>query len=241
MKKYYLENNKEKTIKIKDLPLHEKPREKLMEKGPEILSLSELIAIILQTGTKKENIINMSSRLLKEYGQKAISEQKNPKLLSKEYKLPLGKSLQLIACFELGKRLFKENHGVKKTIENAKDVYDYLQDMRALNKEQFRGLYLNSRFKLIHDEIISLGTLDCSLVHPREVFQPAIEYSSVAIVLAHNHPSGDSTPSLEDIRVSANLVKAGHILGIEVLDHIIITKNSYQSITLKNNNNTENI
>jgi DNA repair protein RadC len=113
--------------------------------------------------------------------------------------------------------------------------------MRALNKEQFRGLYLNSRFKLIHDEIISLGTLDCSLVHPREVFQPAIEYSSVAIVLAHNHPSGDSTPSLEDIRVSANLVKAGHILGIEVLDHIIITKNSYQSITLKNNNNTENI
>jgi DNA repair protein RadC len=105
--------------------------------------------------------------------------------------------------------------------------------MRTLNKEQFRGLYLNSRSKLIHDEIISLGTLDCSLVHPREVFQPAIEYSAVAIILAHNHPSGDPNPSLEDIKVSNNLVKAGNILGIEILDHIIITKNDYKSITLK--------
>jgi DNA repair protein RadC len=237
MKRYYLENKRKKDIRIKDLPIHEKPREKLLEKGPDILSMSELIAIILQTGTKKENILNMSSRLLKEYGNKAISEQKNPKLLSKEFKLPLGKSLQLIACFELGKRLFKENQGVMKTIKSAKDVYDYLQDMRILNKEQFRGLYLNSRSKLIHDEIISLGTLDCSLVHPREVFQPAIEYSAAAIVLAHNHPSGDSSPSLEDIKVSANLIKAGHILGIEVLDHIIITKSNYKSITLKNNDN----
>lgn len=234
MKKYYLQENKKKDLKIKDLPTHEKPREKLLEKGPDILTLSELIAIILQTGTKKENIIKMSSRLLKEYGQKAISDQKSPKILSKEFKLPLGKSLQLIACFELGKRLFKENQGIKKTIKSAEDVYEYLQDMKNLNKEQFRGLYLNSRSILIHDEIISLGTLDCSLVHPREVFQPAIEYSSVAIILAHNHPSGDSSPSLEDIKVSANLVKAGHILGIEVLDHIIITKNGYHSIALKN-------
>ena len=237
MKKYYLENNKKKNFKIKDLPTHEKPREKLLEKGPDILSLSELIAIILQTGTKKENIIKMSSRLLKEYGQKAISDQKNAKFLSNEFKLPLGKSLQLIACFELGKRLFKENQGVKKTIKSAKDVYEYLQDMRNLNKEQFRGLYLNSRSKLIHDEIISLGTLDCSLVHPREVFQPAIEYSSVAIILAHNHPSGNNSPSLEDIKVTVNLIKAGHILGIEILDHVIITKNGYHSITLKYNNN----
>jgi len=237
MKKYYLENNKKKNLKIKDLPTHEKPREKLLEKGPDILSLSELIAIILQTGTKKENIIKMSSRLLKEYGQKAISDQKNAKLLSKEFKIPLGKSLQLIACFELGKRLFKESQGVKKTIKSAKDVYEYLQDMRNLNKEQFRGLYLNSRSKLIHDEIISLGTLDCSLVHPREVFQPAIEYSSVAIILAHNHPSGNSSPSLEDVKVTVNLIKAGHILGIEILDHVIITKNGYHSIVLKNNDN----
>jgi DNA repair protein RadC len=233
MKKYYLQDKKKKTLEIKDLPTHEKPREKLLEKGPDILSLSELIAIILQTGTKKENIIKMSSRLLKEYGQKAISDQKNPKILSNEFKLPLGKACQLTACFELGKRLFKENQGVKKTIKCAQDVYLYLQDMRYLNKEQFRGLYLNSRSKLIHDEIISLGTLDCSIVHPREVFQPAIEYSSVAVILAHNHPSGSLNPSLEDVKVSANLVKAGHILGIEILDHVIITKNGYQSIVLK--------
>ncbi|MCF7794762.1 DNA repair protein RadC [Patescibacteria group bacterium] len=236
MKKYCLKNNKEKVIKIKDLPTHEKPREKLLEKGPDILSMSELIAIILQTGTKKENIINMSSRLLKEYGNKAISEQTDPQILSKQFDLPIVKSSQLIACFELGKRLFKENQGIMKTIKNAKDVYNYLQDMKSLNKEQFRGLYLNSRAKIIHDEIISLGTLDCSIVHPREVFQPAIEYSATAIVLAHNHPSGDTSPSLEDIKVSANLIKAGNILGIEVLDHIIITKNSYQSINLNINN-----
>ncbi|MFP4514952.1 MAG: RadC family protein [Parcubacteria group bacterium] len=233
MKKYYLENNKEKTIKIKDLPTHEKPREKLLELGPDKLIMSELIAIILQTGTKKENIIKMSSRLLQEYGQKAISDQKNPKVLSNEFKLPLNKAGQLIACFELGKRLFKENQGLRKAISSALDVYNYLQDMRCLNKEQLRGLYLNSRSKLVHDEIISLGTLDCSIVHPREVFQPAIEYSAVAIILAHNHPSGSLSPSLEDIRVTHNLFKAGEILGIKLLDHVIISKEGYHSIPIK--------
>jgi len=232
MKKYSLTADQKNTKKIKDLPLHEKPREKLLEQGPDKLKISELIAIILQTGTKREDIIKMSSRLVQEYGQKAISNQKNPKILSRNYDLPITKSCQLIACFELGKRLFIEKRGIKKSIKNAKDVYEYLQDMRNLNKEQFRGLYLNSRSIIIHDEIISLGTLDCSIVHPREVFQPAIEYSAVAIVLAHNHPSGSLSPSLEDIKVSANLIKAGHILGIDIVDHIIITKNGYHSIDL---------
>ena len=240
MQKHYIQSNKTKIKTIKDLPIHEKPREKLIAQGPKKLMMSELIAIILQTGTKKENILNMSSRLIKEYGDKTISEQTNPQILSKQFNLPIVKSSQLIACFELGKRLFKKTQGINKVIECAQDVYEYLQDIRNLNKEQFRGLYLNSRSKIIHDEIISLGTLDCSVVHPREVFQPAIEYSAAAIILAHNHPSGDSSPSLEDIKVSANLVKAGHILGIEVLDHIIITKYNYQSINLNINNKDNN-
>ena len=230
MKKYYLPTKHNKSLEIKDLAKHEKPREKLLEKGSNILSLSDLIAVILQTGTKKENVIRMSTRLLTEYGQKIISDQKSPQILSSELKIPLGKACQLICCFELGKRLFKENQGVQKTIKSAQDVYDYLQDMRNLNKEQLRGLYLNSRSKLIHDEIISLGTLNCSLVHPREVFQPAIEYSAASVILAHNHPSGSLSPSLEDIKVSTNLLKAGHILGIDMIDHIIITKNGFHCI-----------
>ncbi len=232
MKKDYSQKHKKNFLNIKDLPNHEKPREKLYLYGPKKLSLADLIAIVLQTGTKKENIIKMSSRLLKEYGNQAISDQKNPQTLSQKFNIPTGKAYQLIACFEIGKRLFKENQGLNKIIKCARDAYYHLYDMKNKNKEQFRGLYLDSRAKLIHDEIISIGTLNCSLVHPREVFRPAIEYNCASLIIAHNHPSGSLKPSLEDIEVSNNLIKAGKILGIELLDHIIISKNGYSKIPL---------
>ena len=223
-------DNKKYLLSIHDLDDREKPREKLLEYGPEELNISELIAIILQTGTKKEDVLTMSSRLLKEYGEKSLANQKDPKIISQELKIPENKACQLVACFEIGKRIFKKTEGGAVTIRDAKQAFNYLKDMRSLPKEQFRGLYLNSRYRLIHDEIISVGSLTASIIHPREVFKPAIEYSAAAFIVAHNHPSGSLKPTQADIEVTQKLKQASEILGIDLLDHIIIGKNNFFSI-----------
>ncbi|MCF7820767.1 MAG: DNA repair protein RadC [Candidatus Pacebacteria bacterium] len=225
-------DNKKYVLTIKDLPEKDKPREKLLEYGPTDLSVSELIAIILQTGTKKEDVLAMSSRLLKEYGEKTLANQKDPQVISKELDIPENKACQLVACFELGRRIFKKTEGGAVTIRDAKQAFNYLKDMRSLPKEQFRGLYLNSRYRLIHDEVISIGSLTASIIHPREVFKPAIEYSTAAIIVAHNHPSGSLKPTEADIEVTQKLKQASEILGIDLLDHIIIGKNNFFSIPL---------
>ena len=119
------------------------------------------------------------------------------------------------------------------TIRGPEDVYIYLEDMRKLKKEQFRGLYLNARNKVIHDEVISIGTLTANLVHPREVFQPAIEYLACGVIIAHNHPSGDPEPSEDDLEITRKLATVGKTMDIELLDHIIIGKNKYVSLKEK--------
>lgn len=223
-----------KKYKIKDLPKVERPREKLIEKGVENLKDSELLAIVLNTGIRKKNyyedVLELSSRILKEYGQKVIVNEKNVEKLMRELEIPTVKACQIVACFELGRRFFRKDEE-EIFIRESKDVYNYLKDKIAnLKKEQFRGLYLNSRNKLIHDEIISLGTLTTNLVHPREVFQPAIQHSAAAIILAHNHPSGEPEPSGDDVKITQQLIKASEIMNIEILDHIIIGKNKYLSL-----------
>ena len=225
------ENEKEYVLKVKDLPNNEKPREKLIKNGPEDLDAAELLAIILKAGTKKEEILQMSYRIFKEYGEKSIINQRNPKDLVQNLDIPMDKACQIIACFELGKRFFKkETKGGPITIRTAKQAFEYLSDMRNLNKEHFRGLYLNSRHKLIYDEVISIGTLTANVIHPREVFKPALLYSAVAIIVAHNHPSGSLKPTKSDIDVTKALQASGKILGIDLLDHIIIGKNKFKSI-----------
>ena len=224
-------NKKYNILKVKDLPENEKPREKLLNNGPESLKIEELISIVLNTGTKKEEILSMSGRIIKEYGEKIIVSQKNPQIISNELKIPLIKSCQLVACFEIGKRLFKkeENNLVVRT---PREAFAYLKDMGNMPKEIFRGLYLNSHYKIIHDEIISVGSLTASIIHPREVFKPALQYSAAAIIVAHNHPSQNSKPTLADIETTKKLKQASEILGIELLDHIIITKNGFSSIAI---------
>lgn len=224
--------------KIKDLPKDQRPREKLIKEGVNMLADAELLAIILNTGIRKggfkEDVLEFSNRILKEYGQKSIIKIKDVKKLMEDLEIPETKACQIIACFELGRRFFKKDEK-EIYIRNSKDVFDYFKDKMAnLKKEQFCGLYLNSRNKLVYNEVISLGTLTANLVHPREVFQPAIEFSSVAIILAHNHPSGDSEPSEDDIKITNQLVEASKILGIEILDHIIIGKEEYTSLKDKN-------
>jgi len=218
-------------LTIHDLPSEDKPREKLVQSGPEALGIKELLAIILVTGTTKENILEMSDRLIRDYGEKSILSERNPDKLSKELDIPIVKACQIVACGELGRRFYDRSESGFVTIRNAKDVFDHLQDMRNLPKEHLRGLYLNSHNRILRDEVISIGTVNSNMIHAREVFRPAIECNAAALVLAHNHPSGEVTPSKEDVDITADLVRAGKILGISILDHVIITKDSFASVS----------
>lgn len=225
--------DKKYVLRVKDLAEKDKPREKLIERGVSELSSAELLAIVLNTGNKKEGVLELSARLLKEYGEKAIISETRPEKLAQELDIPLIKACQIVACFELGRRFFQKKPHGSITIRSAKQAFEHLKDMGNLGKENFRGLYLNSRYQLVHDEVISVGSLTSSLVHPREVFKPAFEYSAVAVIIAHNHPSGSLKVSPADLEVSANLAEAGRVLGIDVLDHLIIAGNKFISVPLK--------
>lgn len=218
------------TLAVRDLPKDERPREKILANGPQSLSMAELLAAVLIIGTTKEDVLAMSRRIMKEYGERNILEQKDAVRLASDLAIPIGKALQIVAIGELGCRLFSKNENGAPTIRTAREVFDYVGDMRALSKEHLRGLYLNTRYKVIHDEIISIGTLDGSMIHPREVFKPAIEYAAAAIILVHNHPSGNIEPSASDQAITKQLVRAGEMIGIDLIDHIIVTKNGYASI-----------
>ncbi|MFZ4631955.1 MAG: RadC family protein [Patescibacteria group bacterium] len=219
-----------KILAVRDMPDDEKPREKMVQNGAGALNSVELLSIILGVGTKKEEVYSMASRLIREYGEKGIAYQKDPTIIEKDLKIPLVKACQIVACFELGRRFYQKKPGGSITIRTAKQAYEYLKDMGTLNKEQFRGLYLNTHYQLIHDEVISIGTLDASLVQPREVFRPALEYSAAALIIAHNHPSGVVKATKADVEITNKLIEAGRILDIEVLDHLIIGKNKFASI-----------
>jgi DNA repair protein RadC len=220
------------TLKIKDMPTEDKPREKLLLKGPTSLSVPELMAVLLNTGTTKEDVLSMSARIIKDYGEKSLSSQTDPKKLSEDLGIPLHKSMQIVACAELGRRFFDKRDTGPAVIRSARDVFEYLGDMKSLSKEHLRGLYLNTHHRVIHDEVISIGTINSNLIHPREVFRPAVEYGAAAVILAHNHPAGVATPSLADIEVTEKIIAAGKMVGIPLLDHVIITKDSFESINV---------
>lgn len=215
---------------VRELPDQEKPREKMLAIGPQGLSSAELLAVVLGVGTKKEEVFMMAHRLLREYGEKGVAYQKDPHLIESDLKIPLTKACQIVACFELGRRFYQKKPGNGVTIRAARQAFDYLKDMSNLKKEQFRGLYLNTHYQLIHDEVISLGTLDATLVQPREVFRPALEYSAAAVIVAHNHPSGVLKATKADAEITDKLIEAARILDIELLDHLIIAKNKFISI-----------
>lgn len=216
---------------LRDLPSEEKPREKLQAQGPEALTVKELLAVVLHTGTVKEDVIEMSNRIIRDYGERSILAARDPKRLSEDMDIPIGKAYQIIAVGELGRRYYDKSNSGLVTIRNAKDVYEHLHDMRNLPKEHLRGLYLNTHNRIIRDEVISIGTINSSIIHPREVFKLGLDANAVAVVLAHNHPSGEVAASAQDIEVTKQLVQAGKILGIRVLDHVIITADSYSSVS----------
>ncbi|SHF02275.1 DNA replication and repair protein RadC [Caldanaerobius fijiensis DSM 17918] len=223
-------------IAIKDMPSDERPRERMLKYGPEVLSNVELLAIIIRTGTKNESAIKLAERLLNRAGEDGLKFLLDSSLeeLSKIKGVGLAKAAELKAAIELGIRVQKAARKIH-TITKPQDIADLLMvEMRYLKKEVFKIVLLNVKNQVISIENISIGNLNSSIVHPREIFNAAIRKYSASIILVHNHPSGDPTPSMEDINVTKRIIEGGKILGIDVLDHIVIGDGTYVSMKQKN-------
>lgn len=217
-------------MKLKDLPKIDLPREKLEKYGSEKLKDYELLAILLGSGIKDLNVLELSKKILgtiKKVGVKKVALADLLKIKG----LGKAKAPQVFAVLELGKRLNVEN---KPEILSASDVWNFCADIRTMQREYFIAFYLDTQNCLIERQTISIGTLNSSLVHPREVFEPALSFHAASIIIAHNHPSGDLEPSAEDREVTKRLVQAGKIIGIDIIDHIILGKRGYLSFQQKN-------
>jgi len=211
--------SKDSSFTIRDLPRQERPRERLQKFGPEALSAQELLALVIGRGIPNKSVMNIAQELLAKFGNiKAIS-QATIEELSQIKGIGLAKAAQIKACFELGRRQELEpelkNFDIKDPESVVRAIRASIQDKA---KEHFKLILLNPRNKIIGISTISVGTLNASLVHPREVFKDAIKHSAASLVLAHNHPSGDPEPSEEDLKITQNLVESEEILRIEVID-----------------------
>ncbi len=215
--------------RIKEMPKHLRPRERSMDVGMNNLSDQEVLAIIIRSGYREHTAIDVSMNLLHRYGSLKNISELTVEELCKIKGIGKDKSIMLKAAFEMGRRSKFENLE-KKQILSSKDASIVLENnLRGLNKEHFIILMLNTKNFLLGVETVSIGSLNSSIVHPRELFKSAINKSAAAIILAHNHPSGDATPSREDIEVTKRIKSGGQLLGIDVIDHIIIGDNSYYS------------
>ncbi len=219
-------------MKIKEMQQGDRPREKLMKKGAGALKKEELLAILLRTGIKGKNVLQIASDILLTYGDKKLLDASFQELRNMRGVGPT-KAVQILAAVELGRRLHREKEEKEVYVESPEDVLKEVAHIRENKKENFVALYLDARSRLIHKETISIGTLNASLVHPREVFEPALRSHAASVVVVHNHPSGDIEPSLEDREVTERLVEAGNILGIELADHLIVSKSTHMSFKQK--------
>jgi DNA repair protein RadC len=210
-------------VRIHDLPLQDRPRERLVSCGADKLSNAELIAIVLRTGMKGMSAIHIAEQLLRQFG--TLQNLANASLddLRKVKGIGRDKAVGLKAAFTLARNMAREIRYESPLVDTPERIADLLRDdNRAYEVENFQVVLLNTRRRLIRIEHISQGTLDTLLVHAREVFKPAIAASAAAIVVVHNHPSGDPSPSEADIKVTRDLIRAGQLLKIEVLDHVIL-------------------
>jgi DNA repair protein RadC len=221
-------------MNIREMPWFERPGARLKRSGPEALSDAELLAIVLGRGSKEENVIDCSRRVLREANLNYLAEQSVPEL-AKTFGDDEVKAMKVSAMFELFRRTNRlKTAGFSRKIQSAEDVYHYFANRLAeKKKEYFYALCLDTKHRIIHEELVSVGILDASLIHPREVFNPAIKVCSHEIILVHNHPSGEAEASENDKEVTKLLMDAGRLLGIEVLDHIIVGKKGFVSLKEK--------
>lgn len=210
-------------FRLKDQPASERPRERLAARGSDALTHAELIAILLRTGLKGTNVVQVGQNLLQRYGgslnalaQASVDELRRVNGVGRD------KAVTLVAAFALARRMEQERRAESPVLDNPETVVKFMRESNRLrNVESFQVLLLNTRKRLIRAETISAGTLDTLLVHPREVFRAAIAANAAGIILLHNHPSGDPSPSEADIKVTRDLIRAGQLLKIEVVDHVI--------------------
>ncbi len=210
--------------KIKDLPKHKRPREKLSERGAESLSDAELLAILIRTGRVGKSALDIAKETLKKYPLSKLLAVTQKELITIKG-LENTKVITIKAALELGRRAVGSFNDSLPILSSVKETIAQLADLRGKQKEYFVVLYLNARKQLIHKEIVSIGALTETLAHPREVFEPAIRLFASSVILAHNHPSNNIEVSEVDIKLTEKLIQSGTILDIEVLDHIIVTDN----------------
>ena len=208
-------------MKLTDYSKDNRPRERLISQGAGILSTAELLAIVLKSGTKKENVLEMAQRLISRFGLEKLGGA-GVRELQETHGIGQAKACQMVALFELGRRVPRRR--IKgKVVRQARDVgLLYIEKMRHLKVEEFRVVLLDVKHKIIGENVLSKGGMDSSIVDVREVFHTAIKERACAVIVVHNHPSGDPTPSNEDFAVTSRLRKAGEIMGVELLDHIIV-------------------
>ena len=221
--------------KVKDLPLDDRPREKLLLRGAHNLSDAELIAILLRTGKKGKSVVTITQELLKSEGNLAVLASKSIKSLMEIEGVGKDKAATLLAAFEISRRIQHQSKWFsdKKITSPAEVAEIFIPLLRDDQKEKFIVVCLNSANKIIKYEIISIGNLNSSVVHPREIFKVAIDNTSASIILIHNHPSGNPEPSNEDISITRKIVEAGKIMDIPVFDHLIIAGGKFTSFVEK--------
>jgi len=219
-----------KAVKMKDVPVEERPRERLIRHGADRLANKELLAILLRTGNRRESALALAERLLSHFGSLPELATTSYEDLLRVNGIGPAKATDIIAAFELARRLGEsrmEFHGVVNSPKDAAQLV--IRELSLADKEHFMIIMLNTKHRVIAKKVISIGHLQASLVHPREMFKEAIRRSSAAVILVHNHPSGDLTPSRDDIATTERLREVGDMLGIDVLDHIIVGDNRYLS------------
>jgi DNA repair protein RadC len=222
------------SLMIRDFPEDERPRERLISDGPESLANHELLAILLRTGTKDESVLQLANRLLNHFEGLRLLKDATIEEITSIKGIGTAKAVQILAAIELGRRISRLQYDERYVIRSPEDGAKYvMEDMRFLSQEHFVCLYLNTKNQVIHRKTVFIGSLNASIVHPREVFKEAIKRSAASIICAHNHPSGDPTPSREDIEVTKRLVECGRMIGIELLDHLIIGDRKFVSLKEK--------
>jgi DNA repair protein RadC len=211
------------SMRLKDQPYSERPRERMREHGPDVLNSAELIAILLRTGLKGANVLEVAQELVQRHGSLTSLARAGIEDLQSVKGIGPDKAVTLVAAFTLARKMAAEMRNEAPVLDTPEAVVNLMrEDSRVKDKEQFQVLLLNTRRRLMQVVKIADGTLDTLLVHPREVFKPAIAAGAAAVVLTHNHPSGDPSPSEADIKVTRDLIRAGQLLKIEVLDHVVI-------------------
>jgi len=209
--------------KIKELPKLERPRERLISKGTQNLKDEELLAILLRTGREGRNVLELARQVLTKYPKKRLLKMQYEDLI-KIKGINSAKACTILAAIELVKRAFKIGEETLPKIESIKDVIAQFSYLREKTREHLAALYLNARNELIFKKHLFVGTLDANIAHPREIFEHALLQNAASVILVHNHPSGDPEPSKADLEITKRIIEAGKIMGIDVLDHIIITK-----------------